>query len=58
MRRQQDEAYEESLRADQEKERQRCLELEKLESEKQRQKLLEETERQRREVYYINTYDW
>lgn len=49
LRRQQDEAYEESLRADQEKERQRCLELEKLETERKKQKLLEEAERERKE---------
>lgn len=50
LRRQQDEAYMLSLVADQEKERLRCQELEKRESEARQLREVEEAERRRKEV--------
>lgn len=50
LRRQQDEAYMLSLEADQEKERLRCQELERRESEARQLREVEEAERRRKEV--------
>lgn len=53
LRRQQDEAYMQSLLADQEKERLRCQEIEKRQGEEKRLRELQEAERLKKEVNYL-----